>query len=60
MAAPVLDSLADTLTPDAIKAKSKTDKPKVKLKCGHYYETQRHLEMISNAFKNYSWRFDPI
>uniref|UniRef100_A0A3B3Z0A0 Calpastatin n=1 Tax=Poecilia mexicana TaxID=48701 RepID=A0A3B3Z0A0_9TELE len=28
MAAPALDSLADTLTPDAIKAKSKTDKPK--------------------------------
>ncbi|XP_032406164.1 calpastatin isoform X11 [Xiphophorus hellerii] len=32
MAAPVLDSLADTLTPDAIKAKSKTDKPKGKSK----------------------------
>ncbi|XP_027859364.1 calpastatin [Xiphophorus couchianus] len=32
MAAPVLDSLADTLTPDAMKAKSKTDKPKGKNK----------------------------
>uniref|UniRef100_A0A3P9Q8I8 Calpastatin n=1 Tax=Poecilia reticulata TaxID=8081 RepID=A0A3P9Q8I8_POERE len=30
MAGPVLESLADTLTPDNIKAKSKTDKPKGK------------------------------
>ncbi|XP_043978754.1 calpastatin [Gambusia affinis] len=32
MDAPVLDSLADTLTPDALKAKSKADKPKGKSK----------------------------
>lgn len=29
MAGPVLDTLADTLIPDAMEAKSQTDKPKV-------------------------------
>lgn len=31
MAGPVLESLSDTLLPDPVKGKSKTDKPKVKI-----------------------------
>lgn len=43
MAGPVLDTLADTLIPDAMEAKSQTDKPKV-----------TGLNLVSSVV-NYNW-----
>ncbi|XP_054877038.1 calpastatin isoform X10 [Poeciliopsis prolifica] len=50
MAAPVLDSLAETLSPDALKAKSKTEKPKGKSKSkskSKKQETQPAADVLS-------------